>query len=411
MLKGKILILLGLLLLMALPAGVAQAQEPVLISAEISVGTAIIWDDAALSDAITFSMSGIPAAGENQVYEGWLVSDSGSRKFSTGVMAVTLPVTDGVVADLGSVNYSFDSSSTGYTGENLVHNFDKVVVTVEPVPDTDPGPSDVVAYSHLIPGAASGGMFHIRHLLTNWPPGASNGILTNLKEQLDVALLHANLSADSTDLAGIRGHLEHVINAIEGANGPNYGDLNGDGDIQDFGDGVGALAHAEDRKHGPFAVGAAADDTVIVAGAALVDTNGKNAEDWAALARDQALAALGTDNIVLARLLLGPGAYTVISSLDAARNGFDADGDGTIESIVREGGAQQAYVEAQGMATYTLVAGGLPARQPDAGPTIGLPSAGDTSVVGLAQLALVASIVLLSAGGLLLVRGRRRNSA
>ena len=190
--------------------------------------------------------------------------------------------------------------------------------------------------------------------------------------------------------------------------------MNGDGVTQDVGDSVGVLAHAQNRKHGPFAAGAAADDDVVVAGAALVDVTGKNAEDWATLGRDIALTSLSQTNITLAKLFLGPGAGTVISTLEAARDGFDTDGDGTIESIAGEGGADQAYVEAQRMATYTLRAGGFAAADTAApavvGPGIGLPSVGDSSVPGLAQAALIASLVLLSTGGLILVRRRRSST-
>jgi len=53
----------------------------------------------------------------------------------------------------------------GPTGENLFASFDKFVVTVEPVPDPDPGPSKDIALIHTIP---AGGITHIRHLLFSW---------------------------------------------------------------------------------------------------------------------------------------------------------------------------------------------------------------------------------------------------
>ena len=78
--------------------------------------------------------------------------------------------------------------------------------------------------------------------------GAGHGALEttadNLEAQLDVAITHANLAKGQTTIEGVHQHLEHVINAIEGLDGANYGDLNGDGTTQDFGDGVGVLGHA-----------------------------------------------------------------------------------------------------------------------------------------------------------------------
>ena len=401
--KLSILILLAFFALMTMPASLARAQEatPVLISEEAAAGTAVIWDSgAALNDSITYSMTDIPAPAAGTVYVGWLISDDGTVKLNTGgAMAV-------------AVDGSIDHSYTSPDGDDLIAPYNKVAITAELEADADAaGPAGEVVYSHAVP---LGAMVHIRHLLSSWPPIVENGILTDLKIQLNVAIDHANLAKDSTDLAGIAAHIEHVINAIEATGGPNYGDVNGDGVTQDVGDSVGVLAHAVDREHGPFAAGAAADDVVVVDGAALVDITGKNAEDWATLGRDIALTVLDQTNITLAKLFLGPGANTVISALEAARDGYDTDGDGTIESIAGEGGADQAFVEAQRMATYTLRAGGFTAADSAApavvGPGIGLPSVGDSGVPGLAQAALIASLVLLSTGGLILVRRRRSST-
>ena len=401
---SKLLILLAVALMVGVPAGTARAQTPETIQADAEwegTGTAVISDgvhgaDPIRNGTISYSMSGVTLPESDWAYEGWLVSNDGSVKLSTGIMAVSAE---------GTIHHHFTSAD----GEDLIHNYDKVVVTVEPVPDPDPDPSGVFAFSDQIPAAA---MAHIRHLLTNWPPGADKGILTNLKDQLDVAVLHANLASSQDTIEGIRQHVEHVINAIEGKDGPNYGDLNGDGSVEDFGDGIGVLTHAADRKHGPFAAGEAADDEVIVAGAALVDSTGKNVEDWVTLARDIALNNIvnASPSVQLAKIWLGPGAGSIASSLEAARNGYDADNDGTIESIAGEAGADQVYVEAQKMATYTLNLGALPASAGPAaiGPGIGLPSSvGDPVIPRLAHYGLIAALALLGTGGLLILGGRR----
>ena len=323
MARSKLIILIALVLLMAVPAAQVRAQEVTAISAgPAGTGTAVISDANALSDAITFSLTGVTPPEDGTVYEGWVVTDDGSIKTSTGILEVLG----------GAIEHEFISPS----GENLIHNYDKAVITVEPVPDDDPGPSAVVAFSDQIPGPA---MAHIRHLLTNWPAGADEGILTNLKTQLDTAIQHANLALNSTSLDDVFAHTHHVINIIEGTDGPNY-----DASFGDPGDGLGVLAHAADRKHAGFAAGAADDDAVIGTHGQLVNQYGKNAADWATLARDTALSdVLTQSNAALAKLFLGPGAGTVLGQLETARNGFGADG-----------GAEQAYTEAQLMATYSF---------------------------------------------------------
>jgi hypothetical protein len=414
--RSKLIVLISLVALMAVPVGQALAQPAV------PVGTAMISDDAALSDSITYALTDTspPAAGKE--YVGWLVmspdpSDQGPR-LSTGPMTRS--------AD-GSISHTFDSTSDRYTGKNLIHNYAMVVVTEEDEgldPD-EPGPD--TAYSYTID---AGALAHIRHLVSDWPPGSDVGILTNLKTQLGVALRHANLAKDcaADDIDCVKLHVHHVINIIEGADGPNY-----DASFGDPGDGIGVLTHAGDRKHAGFATGEVSGDALVNAHADLVDMWGKNAEDRTTGARDQALSILTkTSRSEIVDLILGPGANSVITNLDVALNGNK-----------RTGGAVQAYMEGQLMATYSLASGGpsiqlapTPTPEPTATPTPEptatpsptptripptitptpqpegleslLPSVGDNAVPGIAQAVLIGSAVLLFAGGLVILSTRRR---
>ena len=415
--RSKFILLLALLTLLAVPVAV-EAQtptQPVLTSAGslAGTGTAVIWDDQSLSDSITTSMAGVTPPAEGTAYEGWLVSDDGEAEMSVGIMTVID----------GSISHTFGSASEGYTGENLIAGFNTFVITVESVPDDDPGSSSNVAFGYSVP---LDGIAHIRHLLSDWPSGSGVGIITNLEAQLDIAIQHAELAAASDTIEDVQNHMHQVINVIEGAEGANY-----DASFSDPGDGIGVIAPAQDSKHRPLAATAVPDDTVIGEHALLVEASGANVENWANEARDIALTVIGTPNLELAKIFVGPGGKTVVSTLIAARNGFDADGDGTVGSGASEGGANQAYVEAQLMATYTLAPGTpvqvvptpapeptpvpTPAPEPTPVPTPaalqptapGLPGVGDDSVPIVAQLALLAAVVLLGTGGIFMVRGRR----
>ena len=394
MLRSKLIILFAFVVLVAVPMANALAQEedppvPVLISAgSEGTGAAVISDDQSLSDAITYTMTEVAPPSEGKEYVGWLVSDDGTVKLNTGAMTV---------AEDGSISHV-------YTGANLIDVYSKVIITEEEAGAVLDAPAGSTYYSHEIPLAA---MANIRHLLTDWPEGSGVGILTNLQNQLSVALTYSRLAEGSSTLAGIRQNLELVVNAIEGPGGANYGDLDGNGTVEDLGDGIGALSHAADRSQATLAVAAAPDDTVITTGADLVEITGKNAEDWAISARTEALRALKQTDADIAKLV----AASVTSLLNSSLIGVDADGDGTIGSVVGEGGAQQAYVEAQGMATYTLAAGIVPAQPtPTPTPTPEAPATGDTATPLLAQIALIAAVVLLGAGGLLMFSSRRSRS-
>ncbi len=359
--RTKLLVLFFLVSLLTIPIGTVLAQ-----GASDAEGTAIISDVLLLGDSITISMTDVPVLGDGLAYEGWLVPDDGPPAFSLGIMDV-----DGN----GSINHTFVSED----GDNLINTYNKFVISIEPVPDDDPAPSANKPYFDEIPLAA---MAHIRHLLADWPVGSGVGILANLRIQLDTAILHATLARDSPTITDVRLHLQHVINIIEGDDGANF-----DASAGQPGDGIGVLAHAQDRKHAGFAADAVSDAT-ISEHAALVEEYGANAENWAIEARDEAMDLLDVSDVSVVQVLINQ----VLGPLDAARNGISATG---------EGGAEQAYVEGQLMATY-MVPGRAPVEE---GPV--LPTVGDTTVPMLAQVALITSLLLLTAGGFLLIRDRR----
>ena len=343
--RTKIVFLLGFLLLMIAPVVVVQAQTP------DGEGSAVISDGQGLSDRITYAMTGMANLGPDQAYEGWLVNSSTGDLVSTGVMN----------APIGIINHVWDAPD----GANLIAEYDTVVISIEPVPDSDPdSPSDDKPFSHTIPGGA---MQHIRHLLVSWPSGGPNGILQNLRLQLDSTLESVGDARGAATMSELQAAIGSVVDTI------------------DADDGV--LVHAADRKHGPFAADASGGDAVVVSHAALVDEYGGNAETWANEAKASASDVLGQSSLTIAKTLVN----TVAGRLEAARNGISATG---------EGGAEQAYVEAQMMAEYRL--GGELVTV-----VVVTPSVGDTSVPTFAGIALLGSLLLLSTGALLYYRGRR----
>jgi len=364
--RFKFLTLLAVILLMTLPVGLVQAEE-----AKVPVRTAVISNDVASSDAITFTLAEVTPPAEGKVYEGWLVSDDGSESLSVGVMNVQ---------DDGSIAHTYTSPGAS----DLLALYSKVTITEESVPDDDVAPSNVVVFGHTIPVS---GITDIR---------SAAAAASSAQAQIDVAIDHADLALESTTLDLIRSHVHHVINLIEGDGGDNYDAVAG---TPANGDGIGILSHAQSIQSYPdLAVKKISGDKAVSAHAPLVKVNAKNAEDWAAQARDVAVQkALIAEDIALAKIWVQQSK----GLLQAAKSGIDADLDGTVGSVVGEGGADQAYVEAQLMATYTLEPGAPAPSEPV------LPEVGDSLVPLLAQVALVASLVLLVGGGVLIFRGSR----
>ena len=400
MTKLKLGIFLAVVSLAALPVALAQAQTP------DTEGTAVIWDDQGLSDAITYTITNIPDPSAGTEYVGWLISDDYSTTLSTGPMTV----------EGGKIDHTFDSSSKRYSGFNLIHLFNKVAITEEAVgtdPDAPGGPG---VFNHEIPLEA---MVHIRNLLSSSPDGTEGGILNQLKGQLDLAIVHADRAGDADELDHIKEHVQNVINVIEGTGGPNY-----DASASDAGDGVGILNHIQNsRDQAQMAVAAAPDDGAIAAAAALFETTSATTEDWTNRAVTESLRLMEHDERRIARLVLA----SVVGLLNSSRNGLDENIDGMITSVAGEGALAQAYVEAQRMATYTLMKGPFPVpptptpteipSTPTPSPTppsvlgaVHLPLVGDSSVPVMAKLALIAGLVLLISGGLVVARTRRSGS-
>ena len=367
-----VLLVLGLIsMLVSITVVLAQGGE----------GTATIQDSNnlnfsdKLSDQAVVAITDLPALGEDQSYEGWFVSDDGERKESTGVFEV----------EGGAVNQMFwlTDEAGQPTGESLIGGFDRFVVTIEPVPDDDPGPSAVVALVHRIP---EGGILHIRHLLYSWQgnpeytggfnTGIPKGITVGLREQADVALLHADLSARSATLDLIKLHACHVVNIVEGSAGENF-----DASCGNPGDGFGVSNYAVDSaKHAAFSIAVAPDDDVIVAnGEATVETS-NSAGELAGRGRDRALDAMASDDVAVARLHANNAKEQLADALAAS---------------------QSAYGSAQAMATYTLA-------EPSADPEP--PKTGDPSVPTMATAAVLMGGLFLLTGGYIYRRSRKQKA-
>ncbi len=370
----KVVLLLSLLALV-FPISGAHGQT--------SVGTAVIRDSSpGLSDMLVVELPNLPALSEEEVYEGWLVTDDGSVKLSVGVFAAD---------EEGDVSHTY----THPDHMNLASIYDKFVITVEPIDDTDPDPSSVVPFSDSTP---AGAMVHLRHMLYSWPPnpnytsgpneGIPKGITVGLWEQTNVGLIHTTLAVNSTTLDDVKLHAQHVINIVEGTEGANF-----DISFGNPGDGFGVFNYAADaRTHAELAVAGAPSDFTVGLFEPQVSESSDNVANWAGLARDMALTATKQNSIVTAKVFM-TNAQTLMGR---ALSGWDADRDGTIEPILGEGGATQAQIGAQNMGTYNPA---VPTKPP---------KTGDISFSTFALIALAAGAVLVVGGGVLFRHSRAR---
>ena len=345
--RSKLLITLGLILLMTLPAAVVYAGGHGEIEGS---GSAVISDGAALSDKVTFSLEGVTMLHTDEAYEGWLIKSASAEGEEDEMMSVGV---------LSVVSGKIDHSWTSPDGANLLAMYDSVAVTIEPVPDDDPMPSDDMAFMGSVGADA---LSHIRHLVVAWPEDGDMGILTQLMTQIDMAMAEIAEAQAADDVAMLRAEVQEAVDII---------------DADDTG--ILALAELGDEHAGNGSAASRQQSKMVMESTA-------NVAAWAMDAKEQAAGVMEEDSLDVAKVLLN----IVNGRLDAAQNGT-ADKDG----------AKAAYMQAQKMATFSLSTDPPP---PDEGPIVG-----DTYVPVAMQLMMLMALALIVSGGVMLYRTRRQS--
>ena len=339
---SKLLITLGLILLMTTPMVAAHADS----DSYSGSGTAVVSDAGAMSNKVTYSLSGVTVLGADSTYEGWLVNSATDDKVSTGVMMV-LPD--------GSMGHSWTSPD----GSNLLEMYDTVVVTVESVPDDDPAPSEVVAFSDTVGGGA---MDHIRGLIVG-----ESSTINMLQMQIGMAMAKVGEAQAADSIDGLKAATEEAVGIIDA-----------DGGIVALAASAGETASAAMETPG--------EDNVSMY-AKQVKASSDNVQAWAAAAKEDAATVAAQGDLEVAKTLLN----MVNGKFIAAMNGVE---------VAKMGGASDAYVSAQKMATFSL-----PAPAPAA--AVETPATGDYYVPAAMQVMLFVALMLIIGGGAMLYRERR----
>ena len=342
-----------------------------------SVGTASVQDDQASSDSIAISLTGIPKASDGTSYNAYLESGDGSNTLNLGTGSVELPVVHGVIHSTGSLEITYDSSSAGYDGSNLLSSFSRVKITEEP--------SGKVVYSDALPGGA---VSEIKSLLDD---------VVALNSAIDTAISSANSASSASDTAGINDEINLVISAVD-----NIVDLSG-----------------QINAHAIAAGEAGPDESGIADNVSGIEAITSNISAWSSSAKKTAEEdILPQSSSAVAQIFVS----NVINQLSAARNGWDADNSGVIDATTGEGGGAQAYAVGQSMASFTLTASDLPGAEETSeestGPvesttsghvlgSLGLPSVGEKILSNLMAISALFGVLFLAGGATLISRGKQ----
>lgn len=371
--RSKFLLVLALLLLLAVPTTAVLSDGH-----GLGEGAATVFDDAAMSDGLEVSLMGASAPDEGKEYAVWLVAEQQSAFMRVGALSV---------GDDGSASLTFDSSSDGYTGDNLIATYSGWAISVEDAGSSPDRPTDQGMASEVFEGDT---LSNARDLVM---------AMSDLRSELKSAAMSADMAAEADSIEDVTMHITSAVESLGGA-------------VEQ----AGAASAAAN------AVGASGEEgSGRSAHAALAQTSAANAEMYAMMAQGAAQSALDQDDVDLAKIFVGPGGRTVVSLIDAALNGFDANGNTKLEAS--EGGAMQGYRHAQQAVAWSAQPGGLPIlATPTPVPTStpvptpvppmptapGLPSVGGETVSPVVLLAMLAAAGLLVVGGAVSIRGRAR---
>ncbi len=298
------------------------------------------------SDRLIFALEGVQSPTIGGLH-GYLLSDDNQTVMPIG----SLPVMN------SAITITWDSP----TQENLIGNYHAVRIT-----------KDEVYASAALPAQA---LNHIRHVVyqrSDTPGNIGYGI--GLVQQAEALLTHAANAktwAEQNDLAEAKRHTEHTINILVGEDSPLFKDWNGDGALQNPGDGFGILPGVEDRNqdgrvnvgyakgtHDHIKNAANSPDATenIKARAAQVKAATYNImgrgnfayPSWGSELLYQAMIVMNTDDVETAKAA----AAKMAQFADLILNGQDLNGSGRVEPILGEGGAKTAFLYAQHAADY-----------------------------------------------------------
>ena len=195
-----------------------------------SGGVASFRDKLATADQFVLVMIGVAAPPSGQVYQGWLV---GAEDATTTVGALA-PGPDGRV----TLEWNAPNS------ENLLGRYSRFQITLEQSA-AKAKPAGKVVFSGALEGKALTNARQVLVRNSGQPATPLNtAFALGLESQASMAAQHVQ-NAVNADAIGARDemrvHLEHIVNILEGARGPRFGDHDGSGRAEDPGDGFGVL--------------------------------------------------------------------------------------------------------------------------------------------------------------------------
>jgi len=335
------------------------------LNAALPVGKLQFTDLGGLVDHFSMSLDNkVPLPQEGQHLEGWLISDNPE---------ITPRNVGSVIFDPNGGHLEFSYPG----GNNLLADFNGIIITLEEGSVEDAAnitqPSETIEYSSKFPAET---LVPIRELLVSdpdtpdeyslihglWYYSAQYILLTiNGDESVDPELVSLVQAFRDGDEPSFRKRTEEIINLIVGAESDFHSDYDADGTIDEYGgDGYGSLPNGDQSGYLQETADAAQAAADAVDSTSNIRTKNEsvqvcidNMTDWT----NQLLPLA----IQLVDMPMGPQMQTIIDRMSTLGTnmleGNDANGNGDIEAISGECGAQVAYDNTYLMADMEIFIG------------------------------------------------------
>ncbi|CAG1015575.1 serine/threonine-protein kinase PpkA [Anaerolineales bacterium] len=344
----------GIILLIALAIGAFNLWNSSAGNINQPMGRVSFSDFYWVMDQATITFSNLPKPKTGTHYEVWLLAQGGEIRRNIGAVKLD---------ESGQGQLSF----TDPDQKNILGMFDQAEVTLEVDNDPQPDePSGDILASSVFPPLA---LVHVRHVTTSFQAAPNTTALIqglwSTADNVNTSAVELKEAFETGDEELARLKTEEIINQIAGSASVNqYRDWNKNGAIDNPSDGFGLLRNGEPGyadqgyipqtiSHANFAAQAADATESIKTNSASLVTCGENMTGWSEQLLEKSLQLQGTT--------FGAEMEPLISEIvllsEKILYGVDSNGNGVIEPIAGEGGADTAYAYAYFMAEMPLLPG------------------------------------------------------
>ena len=346
------------------PGTTTQNATPPPVNPDIPVGRLRFDDFSGVNpmDQITLSLNNVEASKAGTHFAGWLVSDDGKTIRKIGSIALN-------DAGVGSVILINPDQ------QNLFQTNNQVIVTQETDGPEANQPSGKTVYSSIFPPKS---LIPVRNLLASYGNTPNQLALIQGLWYYSADYINISISGDkdtktvglveaykNNDEETVRTRTEEIINQIVGNQSDQFLDYNNDGTIDNTPgdiatDGFGSFPNGTQNGYIQETTLQAKLASDAVDSTPNIRTNSENLQICISN-MDGPLNLLLQSALKLTKMSFGPEMKSIITNIETLGNtllnGKDVDGNGLVEAISGECGANAAYKYAYLMADMQLYPG------------------------------------------------------